>query len=486
VPTRWMKPPTLAALRRRLQMTPAVAYSVLGQILGAVTGPLVMVLIARNLSKEQQGYYYAFASVMAMSALVELGIGMVLTQFASHEFAFLQESADGTIEGDVSSHSRLAHLLRLALKWYGGMSVLIGVGVGSIGYIFFATSRAGYTGWRLPWLLFCVASAAATMMIPLLAIMEGCRHVDTTYGVRLVTNFLGSITAIAGMTYGVGLFVPALSTFIRTALTFVFIIVRYRQFFWGLLSYPVTSVISWRKEVWPFQWRIAVSWVSGYLMFFLFTPIMFRYHGAAVAGQMGMTLALTGFSSTAGMAWVLTRVPLFGGLVAQRRYDELDTLYRRTVSMAIAVTMLGSLAVVGLVLWLGRIGSPYAQRLLPVGPVVAFTLAGLTLTWNVAMATYLRAHKREPLVGVSLVSAVLVSGCIAFFGIRYGAAEAAYAYLACMVLWHCPAFYFVFRRCRAAWHRQAPEYSAGENGGSSGNDNEETNTYTLPMAEGTP
>ena len=199
-----------------------------------------------------------------------------------------------------------------------------------------------------------------------------------------------------------------------------------------------------------------------------------------------MTLALTGFSSTAGMAWVLTKVPLFGRLVAQGRYTELDAEYRKTVTIATAVTMLGSLLVVGLVFELGRMRSPYADRLLPIGPVVSFAAVGLTQTWNGAMATYLRAHKREPLMGIAVVSALLVSSSVAFVGARYGATEAAYAFLACMVLWHSPAVYVVFRRCRADWHRQVPESLPGGDGGSLRKDTDGAIAYTLPMSDGTP
>lgn len=33
--------------------------------------------------------------------------------------------------------------------------------------------------------------------------------------------------------------------------------------------------VSWKTEIWPLQWRIALSWLSGYFIFQLFTPILF-------------------------------------------------------------------------------------------------------------------------------------------------------------------------------------------------------------------
>jgi hypothetical protein len=33
--------------------------------------------------------------------------------------------------------------------------------------------------------------------------------------------------------------------------------------------------IDWWKEVWPFQWRIAISYACGFFIFQLFNPVLF-------------------------------------------------------------------------------------------------------------------------------------------------------------------------------------------------------------------
>ena len=38
--------------------------------------------------------------------------------------------------------------------------------------------------------------------------------------------------------------------------------------------------MDWKTEMWPFQWRIAVSWVCGFFISQLFNPVLFRYRGA--------------------------------------------------------------------------------------------------------------------------------------------------------------------------------------------------------------
>ena len=47
---------------------------------------------------------------------------------------------------------------------------------------------------------------------------------------------------------------------------------------------PQTAAqVAWRREILPFQWRISVSWMSGYFIFQLFTPMLFTNQGAVAA-----------------------------------------------------------------------------------------------------------------------------------------------------------------------------------------------------------
>ena len=63
------------------------------------------------------------------------------------------------------------------------------------------------------------------------------------------------------------------------------------------------------------QWRIALSWVSGYFIFSLFTPIIFHYYGPVTAGQFGMTWSVIGMVAAIAGPWLYTKAPKFGMLI---------------------------------------------------------------------------------------------------------------------------------------------------------------------------
>jgi hypothetical protein len=231
---------------------------------------------------------------------------------------------------------------------------------------------------------------------------------------------------------------------------------RYRNFFRSLLTHPDGPQIGWKAELLPMQWRIAVSWLSGYFVYWTFTPVLFHFQGPVVAGQMGMTwwlvLGISGVSSLLSV----TKAPQFGMLIARREFGTLDRLFVRLVASSFALVVCGAAAIWTLVVVLNEIGHPLAARLLPPIPCGLFLVATVLLQISVVQGVYLRAHKREPFLIPSLVSGIVVAGSNLFLGSRFGAVGMAAGYLA-VVLLNLPVGTLIWFRCRSLWHAEAPD-----------------------------
>ena len=73
---------------------------------------------------------------------------------------------------------------------------------------------------------------------------------------------------------------------------------------WKLQS---SYTVSYKNEIFPLQWKVALSWVSGYFIYQLFNPILFQYVGAEVAGQMGMTMQVVNAIQAFAFSWMSTK-----------------------------------------------------------------------------------------------------------------------------------------------------------------------------------
>jgi hypothetical protein len=78
-----------------------------------MAGALSVLLIPFFLSPTQQGFYYTFASILALQVFFELGLNQVIIQLVSHEAAHLTIHDDGTASGEAERIHRLNGLSRL-------------------------------------------------------------------------------------------------------------------------------------------------------------------------------------------------------------------------------------------------------------------------------------------------------------------------------------------------------------------------------------
>ena len=187
-----------------------------------------------------------------------------------------------------------------------------------------------------------------------------------------------------------------------------------------LLQTKSTEIIHWKTEIWPFQWKLALSCLSGYFVLQLSPPLLFLYRGAVEAGQMGMSLSITNALMSIAIVWMNAKAPAFGTLVAKRDYGSLDHIFGFTLSRTVTLMIVLGLFLCAANYFLHSEMNRYASRVLD---PLAFTLLVIATTFgfvSFAQSTYLRAHKDEPFVLINLISAALICIYTFLFGEKYG------------------------------------------------------------------
>jgi hypothetical protein len=433
----------------RLEVDQAVFYALCLRGWQFLAGPVSVVLIGWYFSPETQGFYYTFASLMALQSFFELGFSIVVINVSSHEWLNLRLDEHGQIAGDGDALSRLASLARLLFRWYGIVALLFLVLVGSGGEVFLSRQAAPAVNWRGAWVWLVVIQSGMLWSLPFTVLLEGCGQMAIVNRYRLCGAVTANLAVWTSILLGAGLWAAVAVAAGRWAWDLILIAVRYRGFFLSLRHVPTTAHVAWKTDLWPMQWRLAIGGVVSYFAFSLFTPVMFDYHGPAVAGQMGMTWQLVTVVQAVALAWVQARTPLFGRLVAKQDYRELDRVFFRLTWISLAVVVAGA-AALGLVVWgLYVCEFRLARRLLEPLPTALFLLAIVCYHFPNCQAFYLRAHKRDPLFMLSVVTSLLIGCGVWWFGGRYGPTGAASAYLAivvCVVFPWQTAIWWQYRR----------------------------------------
>ncbi len=323
-----------------------------------------------------------------------------------------------------------------------------------VGWHFFATAPEPHhsVSSGLPWLAVVLASSVTFQIDPIFSFLEGCGFVARVARTRLAQYILGSLLAWSTLLSHHGLFAPAL-LISGQAIVGLAWIASHRTLLHNLFRHPIgNDQIDWWQEVWPFQWRIAVSYACGFFIFQLFKSHSFRYWGPVAAGRMGMSLNISNAIASIAVAWINTKAAPFGALIARREFPALDRLFFRSVTQTMVFCSLGSLVV-----WIGACvlaqrHMALAQRILPPLP---FALLLLSMNINQAvssMALYLRAHKQEKFLIPSVVGAIALTLSAFLLGRPFGALGLAAGQFATAVILGIPLACYTFYKYRKVWH----------------------------------
>lgn len=391
---------------RLLKLDQAIVFSVGNQAQNAIFLLLTLGVISFRLTSEEQGYYYTFASIVGLQVLIELGLLQCIIQFASHESAHLT-IAKNTISGPREHLQRLGSLLRFSLRWYSVAAVAVLILLIVAGWLMLDKPQYAAVEWRMPWLGLALITAGMVIVDPFWAMLEGCNQVAVVARVRFWLNLAKNTTLVTILWVGGGLYAVSLSATIYWVAGCVWLYCYRRGFFWQLWRAGKNgAAISWRSEIWPYQWRIGVSWLSGYFIFTALNPIIFTLVGAVAAGQFGMTWTLLQGAAAFGRIWMRTKSPQMGQLIAKRQRTLLDEVWVSACWRSVGLTAVVSAVLVAGILLLPWLYPQGAGRVLGFWLAVVLAAGNILNEYVICMAMYLRAHKTDPYVWISLGGAV--------------------------------------------------------------------------------
>ncbi len=445
-------------------MDTAVGYAVLARFWQLLTGPVTQLLIVLNFTESAQGYYYAFNYLLGMQIFVELGLHVVIINISSHEWSKLSLS-EGRIDGDRAALSRLVSLGRLLTAWYIAAAVLFAITVMWAGVFYFqdtaqlaqsAAEMRQPVAWMAPWLSLVVITGLQLPLLPRTAILEGCHQLPVINRIRFAQAIAGTLAVWALISAGGGLWALPVSAAVRLLGELYLVGIRYRSFFLAFRQPPDDARIHWSSEILPLQWRIAVQGVLLWFVNGLPGLVIFRYHSEGEAGRLGMTWTILTALQSASMAWMETRRPQFGSLIAAGNYAELDRLFFRLMRLSISLMTVAVTTFSLAVWWLGTrdewLFSRLSQRMLAPLPTVLFSVSLVMLQFALCTNLYVRAHKRDPFLMASIVSSLTIAGLEFWLGRRYGSVGVSTGYLLGIGLLQVPWWTLLWWSTRREWH----------------------------------
>ena len=383
-----------------------VAVTLILRSWSIIAGAITLLILPRCFSPSQQGYYYTFASLLALQVFFELGLSQVIIQLVGHQAAHLNFQKDGTLVGTPERISWLAEFVDLLRRWYVVASLLFLVTGSLAGVIFFGRhgSVLPMLEWAPAWIATVALTAINLYLSPQLAVAEGTGQVGQVARLRLIQSMAGYSSLWLLLLVGAGLWAAVAVPFASAVATIFWLNARKG---WLKTTFSDSAPISWRRDIFPLQWRIALSWACGYLIFSLFTPVVFATHGAVEAGRIGMAMSVFTAVTALGMSWINAKFPSLVMHVSRNESAELNLLFRNVALRSTVTTGLLGFLIVGIVALGTRYSFDGVQRISMPSTLIFIAAASTINTMIYAAAVYMRAHREEPMLPVSAVSALM-------------------------------------------------------------------------------
>lgn len=413
-----------------------------------ILGFITLLIVPLTLTPIEQGYYYLVFSLIALQVFFELGLNFVVAQIAGHEFAFLTINSDGNLEGNRYNRERFVNLWNKTNLIYIVISVAFIVIALPVGWYFFsAKGDLNDALWTNQWISIVLLTAFQIFASPKLAILESIGYVHKVAQLRMYTSIIGSPIVWIALYLKMGLWSIAALLLIQNLVTYawLFAYAPYKSRLNGKDLGGSSLQISWKSEIFPMQWRVAIGSISGYLIFQAITPIILLNRGSVEAGRVGLALNIFNSLATLGMSFVNASTPMMLKQIALNNREQLNSIFFKSVKYSLSFALFSCVGFVISVEYLNGTHVALVSRIAETKILLCLAIVTIVNTLIFSAASYMRAHNVEPMLVPTVVGGFLTLVAI-YFGSRVDSVTPFALYSASTLLIGAPWTWFLFKR----------------------------------------
>lgn len=355
----------------------------------------VILLSTKYLGPSEQGFFFAFMSFGVLVQVGDFGLSYAVMQKASH-----------------LTHSSIDVLQKFeaqARRWGLLTAALSTTAVGIFGSISFhdwsANPRLQVTEWGVAWGLALASLFCGQCATPILSLMEGSGKITRAWRIRMLQEWVGGIACAIALILGWKLFGIALYWAGRAliSLPLLFLRIYDRD---SRPDFPLDQNVNWRKDMWPFQWRMGLSNLSGFLIFRASIIVILAEQGPIATGQYGLALAAMNMMLSVTASWPNSQAARFGQLLAAKKCQTAIAEAKSTLRLSTIFAFTSTAAVLSLFGIAAYLDLDISRRMTDLVTLTIVLATGLAHHLVACQAVLLRAYAKEPLLAISVIGGI--------------------------------------------------------------------------------
>lgn len=394
-----------------LGLDKSILWASSGRLVPMLFGPVGSIIVVFTLSPKEQGTYYLFLSLIALKSFFDLGASAAIAQMTPHLMKRDSEGASLAQDIDPEFIQVATGLIRKLATAFG-----LGCGIIGVGYLIWSGEKSSIT--ILMWLCTVGATAMGGSIEGHTQIVYGSGHVDEVSKMRLVGACIQYLIQWTLLLCGASLFSFAASIFAVFLWQYGFLRKRHPYVF--AKATPTSARrAEIRSELGALVKRASLTYISGFLVFQIQQPIIFKYLGADESAKLGFTGMIGGTLIGIASMWSLTSFPRFAKQVASGKIDSAFIDFKKTWWRTLAIASGGFVLAILALATLRQIPR-FEVRLMSYAAAVPL-FAAVWIQQVASVATYWpRSFKTEPFAPIALIQMVITPVAVFFLVSHFG------------------------------------------------------------------
>lgn len=401
-------------------------------------------MIPIYLSQEVQGYWFSFISLAALRVFADLGFSVIIQQFTSHEFAFVDLDKDGVC-GSNKHVERLAGLFTFSIKWALKLSLIAFPLISAIGFYIMDNTQTEIV-WVVPWIIYSLSSVLTFVLGVVFSFIQGHDKVGDINRIQMYSGMAYSVLLVLFMFFDFGLYSLSFALIISQIVSTYILYKKYGRMIKFYMSYE-NKFLGWGDEIKSLMFKYAISWSSGYFIFQIFTPLVFYMYGPVFAGKVGFTLSV--FQALFGLStiWVVIVTPKINILISKGLFDIAKKEIIKHTIFSMFTYLLGVIAAALCFVYVFPImfDSNILIRLTSVTSIMMLSFFWFFQVMINSFALYIRSYKQEPFVYTSVFGAVYTT-LGTYFTLSFLGEDYVYLSLLTSIFFLIPMMIYIYKK----------------------------------------
>ncbi|MDU1874200.1 O81 family O-antigen flippase [Citrobacter sp.] len=295
-------------------------------------GPVTLLVLAKKLSSEELGFYYAFFSLTAMTQLLEVGMTGVLKQYYSHSY----NSTDNKGNCD-----KISNYFMFSLYWYFSLAIVFFIMGGIVSYVMFKDYH-GIIQWGKPWYFLLLISCISLILLPLNAMLDGTQKQNMLIRANIVSQLMVAGSLWIAIYSDFGLYSMGISQ-LSGVISFLISIYCFNKYSWFFIDFKKKGFVFKNVflELWPLLKKTSVVWFLGYFYWNGFNIISFKYLGPEIAGYIGISISIMRAGQNIAMSILNSQMTLYANNIANGFIKEAKKIFDKYFFLSLTLLLIG-------------------------------------------------------------------------------------------------------------------------------------------------